>query len=146
MTHDEMERIAGVHDSKAAKIRALYDAGVTVSEISTFLKVRYQHSYNVLKRAKLVGRDAAASQEQQTGTMLSVEVGADGTFTLPGPVRDALDLASGGTLYLKQTPQGVLLVPRELAIAELQRLAALHMPEHADMLTALLQSIRPEPG
>jgi hypothetical protein len=137
MNQDEMERIAGAHDSKAAKIRALNEAGVSTTDISTFLGIRYQHTYNVLLRAGRIRRDSEAADQ---APVLSLEVRPDGSVTLPESLLDAFSLGGGGQLFARQTDQGLLLMPRHVAIAEMQRVTAERMPEHASLLSSLLQA------
>lgn len=136
MGRDELERIAGPHDSKAAKIRALNDAGVSTTDISTFLGIRYQHTYNVLLRAGRIKRDSDTAEQ---APVLALDVGSDGTVVLPASVLDDFDLRQGGQLFARQTPEGLLLMPRQAAIAEMERVAAERMPEHASLLKSLLQ-------
>lgn len=137
MNHDEMERIAGAHETKAAKIRALNEAGVTTSDISSFLEIRYQHTYNVLLRAGRIRRESDAGEH---GPVLSLEVRSDGTLVLPDELLNTFSLQDGGQLFARQTDKGLLLMPRQVAVAEMQRLAAEHMPEHASLLKSLLQN------
>jgi hypothetical protein len=137
MTHDEMEQIAAAHDTKAAKIRALNEAGVSTSDISSFLGIRYQHTYNVLLRAGRIRRDSDVVEQ---GPILSLEVRPDGTLVLPGALLDTFLLRGGGQLFARRTEEGLLLMPRHVAIAEMQRVAAERMPEHASLLTSLLQT------
>lgn len=137
MNQDEMERIASAHDSKAAKIRALNEAGSSTTEISTFLGIRYQHTYNVLLRA---GRIRRESETVEQSPVLSLEVRPDGTVTLPASLLQAFSLEGGGQLFARETGDGLLLMPRHIAVAEMQRVAAERIPEHAAFLTSLLQS------
>lgn len=136
MNHDDMERIAGELGSKAAKIRALNEAGVNTTDISTFLGIRYQHTYNVLLRA---GRIRKESDVAGQSPVLALRVGPDGTVILPDAVLADFDLQEGGELFARQTPEGLLLMPRQVAIAEMQRVAAERMPEHASLLKSLLR-------
>ncbi|MEH3098672.1 hypothetical protein [Sphingomonas adhaesiva] len=138
MTHDEMERLTAEHDTKAAKIRALNEAGVATSVISDFLGIRYQHTYNVLLRAGRIGEKAQA--DVSVTPVLTLQVSPDGSVTLPESMLDQLDLTGGGELFCRQTPDGLLLMPREQAAAQLQKLAAQLMPEHANLLSALLRT------
>lgn len=138
MDRDEMERIASAHDSKAAKVRALNEAGVSTAEISSFLGIRYQHTYNVLLRAGRIRRDSDAAAQ---GPVLSFTVRPDGTVELPESLLADFGLTGGGQLFARQTPDGLLLMPREFAIAEMQRVAAERMPEHAPLLASLLHTL-----
>jgi len=133
-----MERIAADHTSKAAKIRALNEAGFSTSDISTFLEIRYQHTYNVLLRAKRIGKESEAAEQPP---VIALEVRPDGTVALPPSLLEAFLLENGGQLFARQTDQGLLLMPRQLAIAEMQRVAAERMPEHAGLLESLLHTI-----
>jgi antitoxin component of MazEF toxin-antitoxin module len=145
MNEQDLERIAAPHASKAAKIRALNEAGVSTSDISTFLGIRYQHTYNVLLRAGRIVRAAAGAEAIEP--LVSLHVGKDGVVTLPDSLVEALGLRDGGQLFCRPTPQGLLLIPHEQAIAELRQLAAERMPEHASLLDALLGNKPPKsPG
>ena len=137
MNRDEMERLAGAHDSKAAKIRALNEAGVSTADISSFLGIRYQHTYNVLLRAGRIRRDSGAAEQ---APVISLEVRPDGTVTLPPSLLETFSLQGGGQLFAKQTDGGLLLMPRHVAVADMQRVAAERMPEHASLLSSLLQT------
>jgi antitoxin component of MazEF toxin-antitoxin module len=137
MTAEEMEAIAGGESTKAAKVRALNAAGVSTTEISNFLKIRYQHTYNVLQRAGRI-RSGSDLAPPTAGPILSFEVRPDGSAVLPQDVLEALDLRRGGQLFVQQVNEGLLLLPRAVALAQLQRLAAERMPEHAALLSALL--------
>lgn len=136
MNEENLERIAAPHDSKAAKIRALNEAGVSTSDISSFLGIRYQHTYNVLLRAGRIVRSAA--EPEPVEPLMSLEVGKGGVVRLPDNLVEALGFGDGGQLFCRSTPQGLLLIPHEQAVAELRQLAAERMPEHASLLDALL--------
>jgi hypothetical protein len=135
MDRDELERIASAHTSKAAKVRALNEAGVSTTDISTFLGIRYQHTYNVLLRAGKIRREVA-----EQAPILSLEVQPDGTVVLPASLLDTFSLQGGGQLFARQTDEGLLLMPRQVAIAEMQRVAAERMPEHVTLLSSLLRT------
>jgi len=137
MTEQEMERIASAHDTKAAKVRALNQAGVSTSDISNFLGIRYQHTYNVLLRAGRIAREINTGQQ---APVLSMDVQSDGTVKLPDDLMAKLSLTGGGQLFARETDNGLLLLPRHVAVAEMQRVAAERMPEHASLLSSLLQS------
>lgn len=137
MNQDEMERLAGEHESKAAKIRALNEAGVSTTDISSFLGIRYQHTYNVLLRAGRIRRESEAGEQ---APVISLDVRPDGTVTLPASLLNTFSLQGGGQLFARQTDEGLLLMPRQVAIAEMQRVAAERMPEHASLLSSLLQA------
>lgn len=137
MDREELERIAAPHNSKAAKVRALNEAGVSTTDISTFLGIRYQHTYNVLLRAGRIVRTEPKVGEAGA-PLLSLDVGAGGIVTLPDEILRAFNVTDGGRIFCRQTPQGLLLIPHDEAVAELRRLAAERMPEHASLLDALL--------
>lgn len=137
MNRDELERIAAPHNSKAAKVRALNDAGVSTTDISNFLQIRYQHTYNVLLRAGRITR--AEPKGADAGVpLLMLEVDARGVVTLPDEILRSFNVTDGGRIFCRETAQGLLLIPHDEAVAELRRLAAQRMPEHASLLDALL--------
>ena len=139
MTSDEMERIAGDHATTAAKVRALNEAGVSTSDLSAFLGIRYQHAYNVLLRAGRIRRAEPAAVDQP---IVALKVREDGSVWLPEELQAALNVAAGDQLFGRQVDDGLLLMPRDVAVAELQREAATRMPGHASLLSALLGTDR----
>lgn len=143
MDREEMERIAAPHDSKAAKIRALNKAGVTTTDISTFLGIRYQHAYNVLLRARRIIKPDAG---QDITPLLPLEVGDDGAVMLTAAIMRDFGITAGGRVFARRTEQGLLIIPQDEAIAELRRLAAERMPEHANLLDVLLNGTKPRPN
>ncbi|WP_069321168.1 hypothetical protein [Sphingomonas turrisvirgatae] len=138
MNREEMERIASAHKTKAAKIRALNEAGYSTTAISDFIGIRYQHTYNVLLRAGRVG-SANETPAQTIDAAQILEVSAEGVVRLPDSILKELGLlGNAGQLFVRQTPEGLLLLPRQAVLDHLQRLAVERMPEHADLLSALL--------
>lgn len=143
MQDTDMKRIADAHTTKASKVRALNKAGVSTSDISRFLGIRYQHSYNILLRAGRIGKAESIAAEARSA-VIALTVDANGAVTLPASLLESLKLGTGDKLYCRETPDGVLLMPRDRAAAELAKVAAEHMPEHATLLSALLDDRLPD--
>lgn len=109
ITRKHMLGIAEPLSTTAGKIRALAAAGYRISAIATFLGIRYQHVYNVLKRpfqaaspARTRTRGLAESETAAPGDWLAGEpdepptygsfaLDEQGRITLPRNVIRALD-------------------------------------------------------
>jgi DNA invertase Pin-like site-specific DNA recombinase len=52
--------------SKSAKVRALFDGGLEVKEISTLLNIRYNFAYNVLQNYVIVNDIQVTKTERET--------------------------------------------------------------------------------
>lgn len=149
MTDQDMDRIAGPHDTTAGKIRALSEAGASTTAISKFLGIRYQHTYNVLLRAGRVGKAEQPSAAAAEAPYSIAHLQPDGGMTLPAELLIRLGAQPGDGLVCRETGEGVLIMSRASALSELQRRAAERMPEHAALLDALLGNLTTrtnEPG
>jgi hypothetical protein len=98
MDNDELERIGAPHDSKAAKIRAMNEAGVSNTDISTFLGIRYQYTYNVLLRAGRIVRSEEKASDQAV-PLRELEGREDGSVVLPDKMLRSFDIPTGGRAF-----------------------------------------------
>jgi hypothetical protein len=140
MSDEEMLAIAAPLEKKAEKIRALHKAGASTSEISRVLKIRYQHTYNVLKRAgaivatDLTGRTAS-------GEYFAIEVKPDGFFRLPEQALGAIGAAPGEALVCRADPDGLIVTTRAAALEGLREFLRSRAPEQVGLIDALLPNI-----
>jgi hypothetical protein len=146
MTHDEMDALTGDTDNKSEKIRRLFEAGVSAAEISAYLGIRYQHTYNVLKRAGHVGKNTAATPASNAETSAFViPLEAGGVIRLPEHVLAAQGYAAGDKLVCRSGDDGLTIMSRDRAIDYLREVVRARAADDLSLLDALLGS-RPSIG
>jgi hypothetical protein len=141
-----MDALTGDTDNKSEKIRRLFEAGVSATDISAYLRITYQHTYNVLKRAGLVGRGtsaAPASNAETSAFVVSLEAG--GVIHLPEHVLAAQGYAAGDKLVCRSGNDGVTIMSRDRAIEYLREVVRARAADDVSLLDALLGS-RPSIG
>lgn len=142
MTSDEMDELTRGLDSKAAKVRALYSAGVSTGDIGRYIGIRYQHVYNVLLRAGLIEKAAPSGAESSPSgadaEIIVAQVGAGGGIELPDEVMQRYGLAAGEAVYCRALPEGLMILSREAALRQVTELARQKMPGQVALIEALL--------
>lgn len=121
--------VAGLR-TKADKIRAMAAVGYSTSEIASFLTIRYQHAYNVLKES----RDMPDS----------VTVGPDGRIVIPAQCRKALDIEAGDKLRLRIENGELRLISRRAGIKRAQSIVRRYVPEGVSLVDELIAERREE--
>lgn len=151
MTREEMDRLTAGMTSKAAKVRALNEAGVTTGDISRYLDIRYQHVYNVLLRAGAIeksapSRDAKADVLGGDGDIIVGRVNEAGAIELPAEIMNRYGLAAGEALFCRAMDDGLAVLSHQAAREAITRAARKKMPEQAALLEALIgQPASPPP-
>lgn len=136
-----MDRLTAQLTSKAAKVRALYGAGVTTADIGRYLTIRYQHVYNVLLRAGLIEKAGAApsiSTKDVAADIIVTNVGNDGKIELSADIMERYGLRAGGAIYCRALPESLMLLSHDAAMAYVTQIAREKMPEQAALIEALL--------
>lgn len=98
----EMRRLTRSLRTTADKIRVLGRAGVSAGDIGRFLGIRYQHAYNVLKRAGIpVGRSGVRDGDGSGASSPAKAVLDDsGRIVLPPKILEAWSASSGDELLV----------------------------------------------
>lgn len=143
MTHEEMDRLTAGMTSKAAKVRALNEAGVTTGDISRYLDIRYQHVYNVLLRAGAIekatpSRDAKATVLGGDGEIIVGRVNEAGAIELPAGIMERYGLIAGEALFCRAMNDGLAVLSHQAAREAITQAAREKMPEQAALLEALI--------
>ncbi|MBU0554950.1 MAG: hypothetical protein KKD64_06675 [Alphaproteobacteria bacterium] len=143
MTKEEMDSLTEGLDSKAAKVRALYSAGVSAGDIGRYIGIRYQHVYNVLLRAGLIAKAAPATSPASAlnpdSEIIVARIGKNGGIELPDSVMERYGLKAGEAVYCQALPEGLMVLSQEAALAHVTRMAREKMPEQAALIEALLK-------
>lgn len=150
LTRDEMDRLTAGMTSKAAKVRALNEAGVSTGDISRYLDIRYQHVYNVLLRAGAIEkttppREAKAPILSGGGDIIVGRVNETGAIELPAEIMERYGLAAGEPLYCRALDDGLAVLSRQAALEAITQAAREKMPEQAALLEALIGGLAPPP-
>ncbi|MCW2404581.1 hypothetical protein M2336_001210 [Sphingobium sp. B1D7B] len=147
MTNEEMDSLTQGLDSKAAKVRALYGAGVSAGDIGRYIGIRYQHVYNVLLRAGLIAKASSPPTQapllDQDSEIIVASIGKGGGIELPDSVMDRYGLKAGEAVYCQALPEGLMILSQDAALAHVTRVAREKMPEQAALIEALLKGRSP---
>lgn len=150
MTHEEMDRLTAGMTSKAAKVRALNEAGVTTGDISRYLDIRYQHVYNVLLRAGAIEKTAPSKEAKVAalggdGEIVIGRVNEAGAIELPAQIMERYGLAAGEPLFCRALNDGLAVLSQQAAREAITQAAREKMPEQAALLEALIGGLIPPP-
>lgn len=150
MTHEEMDRLTAGMTSKAAKVRALNEAGVTTGDISRYLDIRYQHVYNVLLRAGVIEKTSPPKETRAAGLggdgeIIIGRVNEVGAIELPADIMERYGLAAGAPLYCRALDDGLAVLSHQAAREAITQAAREKMPEQAALLEALIGGLIPPP-
>jgi hypothetical protein len=143
MNHDDMNALTADTTNKSEKIRRLFEAGVSASAISTYLGIRYQQTYNVLKRSGQVGKadPPAVGSEVETASFI-VDLQDDGLIRLPADVLDAHGFSAGDRLVCRSTADGLTIMSRDRAVAYLRDVVRNRASDDLALFDALLSPRR----
>lgn len=137
------------------KIRTLFKAGYSRSEISKFLNIRYQHVRNVLVRDGFLGTridaarpqpDAPAGRTLQDPTQIRVKVGPGGRICIPVPFRNALGIDEGSVVFVRREGEELHLVSDAIELRRIRATLNQHVPDGVSLVDELLRERRREVG
>ncbi len=160
MTHGYMskqipeDRIVTGLTTKSDKIRALFRAGYSRSEISKYLGIRYQHARNVLVAAGFMEsrlrsplpEEPVAAEGHPAAPPAQVRsvVGPGGRMVIPAAYRDALGIAEGDAVFMRLDGEELRLVSDETEVLRVRELVAGYVPEGVSLVEELLRERRRE--
>ena len=140
------ERIVAGLTTKSDKIRALFRAGYSRTEISKYLGIRYQHARNVLVAAGFKESQLASPAPQSPVEVeprlaappeqMRVIVGPGGRVVIPAAYRDILGIAEGDAVFR--------MVSDETEVLRVRELIAHYVPEGISLVDELLRERRRE--
>ncbi len=141
MTRDDMEQLTAHTDVKAERVRILYRAGASRSEIAAFLDISYQHVQNTLKRSGLLAtpvQDEPAGALNGAHAFVALTLGRNNMLALPDELVSQAGLAAGDELVCTIESGRLVIMTHERAASLLMEAALRHMPGQADLLGTLL--------
>lgn len=100
LTGKQMDAIARPLRTKADKIRALARARVAPADIARFLRIRYQHAYNVIQRSGLGHRVAEPAAEAFAAAPVSSKLDSNGRIEIPESLRRSWGVSAGDEILI----------------------------------------------
>ena len=144
------EVVAGL-TTKADKIRALFRAGYSRSEIAGFLGIRYQHVRNVLVQSGFMETQlsppmpsAAGEAEDSLPVLVRTAIGPGGRVVIPAAYRRALEVDEGDYIVMQMDGDELRVVNDEKEFARVQEMIASYVPEGVSLVDELIAERRRE--
>ena len=144
------EVVAGL-TTKADKIRALFRAGYSRSEIAGFVGTRYQHVRNVLVQSGFMetqlSRPMAAEDVESKDSvpvLVRTAIGPGGRVVIPAAYRKALEVDEGDYIVMQMDGDEVRVVNDEKEFARVQAMIASYVPEGVSLADELIAERRRE--
>jgi antitoxin component of MazEF toxin-antitoxin module len=136
MTNEEALAATKGLPSKAAKMRALDDAGMLRADIARFLDVKYQQVFNTLKDR----RPEADSRGQKRTHAAKLVIQESGAVLIPAHFVSELGVGVGEEVFALRNGGELRLVSKERAIEQIERTVRDGNPQLADILRGLLSA------
>lgn len=132
--------------TKAAKIRALAQAGFARSEIARRLSIRYQHVRNVLERDAASTRSGMAEEQAPyvVERLAKLRVGPDGRVVIPAPFRQLMGLRPDSVVLARMEGDELRLFTPDSALRRIQDEVAALVPPGVSLVDDLIAERRAE--
>ena len=144
------EVVAGL-TTKADKIRALFRAGYSRSEIAGFLEVRYQHVRNVLVQSGYMETQLSrpmpaedVESKDSAPVLVRTAIGPGGRVVIPAAYRKALEVDEGDYIVMQMDGDELRVVNDEKEFARVQAMIARYVPEGVSLVDELIAERRRE--
>lgn len=142
--------VAGL-TTKADKIRALFRAGYSRSEIAGFLGIRYQHARNVLVQSGFMETQlsrpmpaADGEAEDSLPVLVRTAIGPGGRVVIPAAYRKALEVDEGDYIVMQMDGDELRVVNDEKEFKRVQQMIASYVPEGVSLVDELIAERRRE--
>ena len=144
------EVVAGL-TTKADKIRALFRAGYSRSEIAGFLEIRYQHVRNVLVRSGFMETQLSRSMpsddvelNDSLPVLVRTAIGPGGRVVIPAAYRRALEVDEGNYIVMQMDGDELRVVNDEKEFERARAVLAKYVPEGVSLVDELIADRRRE--
>lgn len=146
LTQREMQQLTRSLHTKADKIRVLGRAGVSVGDIGRFLGVRYQHAYNVLKRAGIASGAGAVRDADRRAASSPAKAVLDeaGRIHLPREILEAWSATPGDELLVRLEGEELRVLTRSAGLRQAREILRGYTAAGGSMTDALLVERRRE--
>ena len=146
-----MEEVTEGLSTKAEKIRALFRAGYSRSEIANFLGVRYQHVRNVLVQSGFMATQlsrpmpaANGEAEDSLPVLVRTAIGPGGRVVIPAAYRKALEVEEGDYIVMQMDGEELRVVNDEKEFERARAVLAKYVPEGVSLVDELIADRRRE--
>ena len=146
-----MEEVTEGLSTKAEKIRALFRAGYSRSEIASFLGVRYQHVRNVLVQSGFMATQlnrpmpaANGEAEDSLPVLVRTAIGPGGRVVIPAAYRKALEVEEGDYIVMQMDGEELRVVNDEKEFERARAVLAKYVPEGVSLVDELIADRRRE--
>ena len=146
-----MGEVAAGLTTKADKIRALFRAGYSRSEIAKYLDIRYQHARNVLVRSGFMETQLSRPLPAQAGEpegslpeLVRMTVGPGGRVVIPAAYRKALEVKEGDYIIMRMDGEDLRVANDAKELQRVREMIASYVPEGVSLVDELLKERRRE--
>ena len=146
-----MDEVAEGLSTKAEKIRALFRAGYSRSEIAGFLGIRYQHVRNVLVQSGFMETQLSrpmpaedVAPKDSLPVLVRTAIGPGGRVVIPAAYRKALEVEEGDYIVMQMDGEELRVVNDEKEFARVQEMIASYVPEGVSLVDELIAERRRE--
>ena len=144
------EVVAGL-TTKADKIRALFRAGYSRSEIAGSVGTRYQHVRNVLVQSGFMETQLSrpmpaedAASEDSLPVLVRTAIGPGGRVVIPAAYRKALEVDEGDYIVMQMDGDELRVVNDEKEFERAREVLAKYVPEGVSLVDELIADRRRE--
>ncbi len=146
-----MDEVADGLTTKADKIRALFRAGYSRSEIAGFLGIRYQHVRNVLVRSGFTETQLsqpmpadALTSEDSLPVLVRMAIGPGGRVVIPAAYRKALEVDEGDYIVMQMDGEDLRVSNDAKELKRMQEVLSRYVPEGVSVVDELIAERRRE--
>ena len=146
-----MGEVAAGLTTKADKIRALFRAGYSRTEIAEYLDIRYQHVRNVLVRSGFMETQLSRPLPAQAGEpegslpeLVRMTVGPGGRVVIPAAYRKALEVKEGDYIIMRMDGEDLRVANDAKELQRVREMIASYVPEGVSLVDELLKERRRE--
>ena len=146
-----MDEVAEGLSTKAEKIRALFRAGYSRTEIAGFMGIRYQHVRNVLVQSGFMETQLSrpmpaedVAPEDSAPVLVRTAIGPGGRVVIPAAYRKALEVDEGDYIVMHMDGDELRVVNDEKEFARVQEMIASYVPEGVSLVDELIAERRQE--
>jgi len=136
----------------ADKIRALYHAGYSRSQIANHLNTRYQHVRNVLLRSGcedvqlkcVCPCEQRPAEEDPPPEQVRITIGPGGRVVIPAEYRAALGIKEGDAVIMRLEGEDLHLISDATETRRIREMIARYVPEGVSLVDELIKERRRE--
>jgi AbrB family looped-hinge helix DNA binding protein len=141
-----MERLVQGLSTKSDKIRKLRAEKFTRADVARFLNIRPQFVRNVevYDQRRPLAASAQRLSLSDPGSTMKVKLGQGGNIVLPAPIRDALKLKEGDTLWLSLEEGEIRMADSHAITKRIQAMVRKFVPEGVSLVDELIAERRRE--